>query len=151
MISLPVRQMLKKRLQNIQHYLTKNSAYRKMGQRDTRLQMDDIMTGRRKGTLHFFCFPACEMGNFLELAKSKGLATLVTTVSATVGGAYKFEDNFQRELNVHVAKFDEFDLLIHGILYVETSSPCECYYWIILQRISAWKRGPSISVTHILS
>jgi pantothenate kinase len=36
------------------------------------------------------------MGNFLELAKSKGLATLVTTVSATGGGAYKFEDNFRR-------------------------------------------------------
>jgi type II pantothenate kinase len=36
------------------------------------------------------------MGNFLALAKSKGMATLVTTVSATGGGAYKFEDNFRR-------------------------------------------------------
>lgn len=54
------------------------------------------MIRRRKGTLHFIRFPTSEMGNFLELAKSKGLATLVTTVSATGGGAYKFEDNFRR-------------------------------------------------------
>lgn len=49
----------------------------------------------RKGTLHFIRFPTSEMGNFLELAKSKGMATLVTTVCATGGGAYKFEDNFR--------------------------------------------------------
>lgn len=54
------------------------------------------MIRHRKGTLHFIRFPTSEMGNFLALAKSKGMATLVTTVSATGGGAYKFEDNFRR-------------------------------------------------------
>jgi pantothenate kinase len=36
------------------------------------------------------------MGNFLALAKSKGMANLVTTVCATGGGAFKFEDNFKK-------------------------------------------------------
>jgi len=36
------------------------------------------------------------MGNFLALAKAKGMASLVTTVSATGGGAYKFEDAFRK-------------------------------------------------------
>lgn len=38
------------------------------------------------------------MGNFLALAKSKGMANLVTTVCATGGGAYKFEENFKKVL-----------------------------------------------------
>lgn len=58
--------------------------------------MDDVEVGGRKGTLHFIRFPTSEMGNFLELAKSKGMATLITTVCATGGGAYKFEDSFRR-------------------------------------------------------
>nr|CAD7448218.1 unnamed protein product [Timema bartmani] len=57
--------------------------------------MDCVMIRGRRGTLHFVRFPTSEMGNFLVLAKSKGMATLVTTVFATGGGAFKFEDNFQ--------------------------------------------------------
>jgi type II pantothenate kinase len=117
-------------LKNIRRYLTKNSAYGKTGHRDTHLQMDNVEIRHRKGALHFIRFPTCEMGNFLALAKSKGMATLVTTVSATGGGAYKFEDNFRRELNMRLAKFDELDSLIRGMLYVETNNPSECYYWI---------------------
>lgn len=35
-----------------------------------------------------------------------------------------------QELNMRLAKFDELDSLIHGMLYVETNNPRECYYWI---------------------
>lgn len=116
-------------LKNIRRYLTKNSAYGSTGHRDIHLQMDNVEVGGRTGTLHFIRFPTSEMGNFLELAKSKGMATLITTVCATGGGAYKFEDSFRREVNMKLAKFDELDSLIRGMLYVETNNPRECYYW----------------------
>lgn len=97
------------------------------------------------------------MGNFLQLAKSKGMAQLVTTVCATGGGAYKFEQNFKdvrrnftwfyskidlrtviyiialvlrsQEVNMNLAKFDELDVLIKGILFAETHNITECYYF----------------------
>ncbi|XP_026273720.1 pantothenate kinase 3 isoform X1 [Frankliniella occidentalis] len=116
-------------LKNIRRYLTKNSAYGKTGHRDIYLQMDNVEVRGRKGSLHFIRFPTSEMGNFLELAKSKGMATLVTTVCATGGGAFKFEDSFQREVNMKLMKFDELDSLIRGILYIETNNPKECYYF----------------------
>jgi type II pantothenate kinase len=31
---------------------------------------------------------------------------------------------------MRLAKFDELDSLINGMLYVETNNPHECYYWI---------------------
>ncbi|XP_067008362.2 pantothenate kinase 3 isoform X2 [Anabrus simplex] len=116
-------------LKNIRRYLTKNSAYGKTGHRDTHLQMDNVTIRERRGTLHFIRFPTSEMGNFLALAKSKGMATLVSTVCATGGGAYKFEENFRREVNMRLSKFDELDSLIRGMLYVESNNPQECYYW----------------------
>ncbi|GLV33307.1 fumble [Carabus blaptoides fortunei] len=116
-------------LKNIRRYLTKNSAYGKTGHRDLHLQMDNVLIRGRKGTLHFIRFPTSEMGNFLALAKSKGMATLVTTVCATGGGAYKFEDNFRKEVNMKLIKCDEFDSLIRGIQFVDCMNPNECYYW----------------------
>nr|CAD7411291.1 unnamed protein product [Timema poppensis] len=67
--------------------------------------MDCVMIRGRRGTLHFVRFPTSEMGNFLVLAKSKGMATLVTTVFATGGGAFKFEDNFQTVSRAKPLKF----------------------------------------------
>ena len=58
--------------------------------------MDNVRIRGRRGSLHFIRFPTCEMGNFLALAKSKGMANLVTTVCATGGGAFKFEENFKK-------------------------------------------------------
>ena len=52
--------------------------------------------GNRVGTLHFIRFPTSEMEQFLQLAKSKGFASLSTTICATGGGAYKFEKDFLR-------------------------------------------------------
>lgn len=91
--------------------------------------MDNVNIKGRRGTLHFIRFPTSEMGNFLALARSKGMASLVTTVYATGGGAYKFEKNFKQEVNMNLTKFDELDSLIRGLLYVETTNPRECYYW----------------------
>jgi type II pantothenate kinase len=116
-------------LRNIRRYLTKNSAYGKTGHRDTHLQMEDVYIRGRKGTLHFIRFPSSEMVNFLALAKSKGMANLVTTVCATGGGAYKFEEDFRREVNMKLEKFDEFDSLLKGLQFADAQNPSECYYW----------------------
>jgi type II pantothenate kinase len=106
-------------LRNIQKYLTNNSAYGETGHRDIHLQvtsfrnssmsqiliyfiflvvfqMNNARMGNRVGTLHFIRFPTSEMEQFLQLAKSKGFATLSSTFCATGGGAYKFEGDFLR-------------------------------------------------------
>lgn len=57
--------------------------------------MDNVRICNRVGTLHFIRFPTCEMNNFLDLAKKKGMAASVSTVCATGGGAFKFEENFK--------------------------------------------------------
>ncbi|CAH1175858.1 unnamed protein product [Phaedon cochleariae] len=116
-------------LRNIRRYLTKNSAYGKTGHRDIHLQMENVTIRGLEGTLHFIRFPTNEMKNFLALAKYKGMAKLVTTVCATGGGAYKFEDDFKREVNMKLAKFDEFDSLLTGLHYIDRHNPTECYYW----------------------
>ncbi|XP_014240885.1 pantothenate kinase 3 isoform X2 [Cimex lectularius] len=116
-------------LKNIRRYLTKNSAYGKTGHRDIHLQMDNVEIGGRRGSVHFIRFPTSEMKNFLSLAKKQGMATLITTVCATGGGAYKFEDIFASEVNMRLAKFDELDSLISGMLFVELNNPREVYYW----------------------
>ncbi|XP_018906809.1 pantothenate kinase 3 isoform X1 [Bemisia tabaci] len=116
-------------LMNIRKYLTKNSAYGATGHRDIHLQMDNVMVNGRKGTLHFIRFPTSEMHNFIELAKSKGMAKLVTSVCATGGGAFKFEDTFRQEVNVKLEKRDELDSLIQGMLFADTNNSHECYYW----------------------
>lgn len=58
--------------------------------------------------MHFIRFPTSEMKNFLELAKKKGMASSVSTVCATGGGAFKFEENFK---NVRFIKCIELKFL----------------------------------------
>lgn len=116
-------------LKNIRKYLTKNSSYGKTGHRDTHLQMENVSLRGIVGTLHFIRFPTSEMKNFLMLANQKGMAKLVTTVCATGGGAFKFEDDFKREVNMKLAKYDELESLLKGLLYVDKNNPTECYYW----------------------
>ncbi|XP_070508599.1 pantothenate kinase 3 isoform X3 [Chironomus tepperi] len=125
----PASEVEAKVLKNIRRYLTKNSAYGKTGHRDIHLQMDNVEIHNKKGTLHFIRFPTAEMGSFLQLAKSKGMAKLLTTVCATGGGAFKFEEEFKREVNIRLKKFDELDALIKGILYADTQCKTECYYY----------------------
>lgn len=81
------------------------------------------------------------------------VAKLLTTVCATGGGAFKFEEEFHKvsnkggegggivhefsciilvvpqEVNMQLQKFDELDALIKGILYAETHNSTECYYY----------------------
>merc|ERR1719334_843986 len=88
--------------------------------------------GSRRGTLHFIRFPTCEMPAFLELCRSKGMADLSSTICATGGGAYKFEEDFKREVNLDLHKYDELDSLIRGIEHIEAqtkagNSECYCY------------------------
>lgn len=116
-------------LRNIRRYLTRNSAYGKTGHRDTHLQMDNVDIRKRRGSLHFIRFQTADMGNFLSLAKQKGMAELVTTVCATGGGAFKFENDFREQVNMKLAKFDELDTLIKGILFAEVQNPTECYFY----------------------
>uniref|UniRef100_A0A0A9X5Z5 pantothenate kinase n=2 Tax=Lygus hesperus TaxID=30085 RepID=A0A0A9X5Z5_LYGHE len=117
-------------LQNIRKYLTKNSAYGKTGHRDMHLQMDDVSIGGRTGSVHFIRFPTSEMGAFLALAKKQGMASLITTVCATGGGAFKFEQSFATEVNMKLAKFDELDSLLDGMrAIVQANNPGEVYYW----------------------
>ncbi|CAL8125077.1 unnamed protein product [Orchesella dallaii] len=115
-------------LKNIRKYLKNNRSYGDTGHRDVHLQMDSVLIGGRKGSLHFIRFPTSEMALFIELAKSKGMATLASTVCATGGGAYKFEKQFFKELHMRLHKFDELESLIRGIEFMEANSPTECYY-----------------------
>lgn len=128
-------------IQKIRHYLTKNAAYGDTGHRDIHLQMDNVEIRKKKGTIHFIRFPTAEMGSFLQLAKSKGMAKLLTTVCATGGGAFKFEQDFLREVNTKLEKFDELDALIKGILYTETQNPTECYFYENASDISLSKKA----------
>ncbi|XP_060809138.1 pantothenate kinase 3 isoform X5 [Amyelois transitella] len=116
-------------LKNIRRYLTRNSAYGKTGRRDAHLQMDNVTIRGRRGTLHFIRFPTSEVGAFLQLARSKGMADLVNTIYATGGGAYKFEEDFIKEVNMRLSKMDELDALIAGVLFVDQMYAQECYYW----------------------
>lgn len=116
-------------LDQIRHYLKRNSSYGRTGIRDIHLQMDNCCINGRVGTLHFIRFPSSEMPVFINLAKSKGIASMSSTVCATGGGAFKFEKDFQREVNLQLHKFDELDSLIHGIHYIEAYCNSECYYF----------------------
>ncbi|KFM77716.1 Pantothenate kinase 1, partial [Stegodyphus mimosarum] len=70
------------------------------------------------------------MNVFLQLAKSKGMAYMASTVCATGGGAFKFEADFRHEMNMELHKFDELDSLIRGIHYIKAYNEHECYYWV---------------------
>ncbi|UYV75768.1 PANK1 [Cordylochernes scorpioides] len=118
-------------LRKIHHYLTTNAAYGETGHRDVNLQMNNVQMGGVHGSLHFIRFPTSEMPTFLALARMKGIATLSSTVCATGGGAYKFEQAFKEEVNLELHKFDELDSLIRGIDFtaVHHAPQHECYYW----------------------
>jgi len=114
----------------IRKYLTSNTAYGKTGVRDQHLEMCNQRLGGRTGTLHFIRFPTSEMKAFIDLAKSKNFQSIATSVCATGGGAYKFEDQFLQEVQLQLHKFDELDCLIQGIHYIDRHNlNNECYYW----------------------
>ena len=95
-ISEAEEQMEVDTLKTIRHYLTSNTAYGKTGIRDEHLEMKDQRLGGRRGSIHFIRFPTSEMMAFINLAKSKNFPSLATSICATGGGAYKFEDDFKK-------------------------------------------------------
>jgi len=117
------------KVRNIRRYLTNNLSYGDSGHRDEQKQMEDVIIMNRRGRLHFIRFPTQHMGTFLELAKQKGMAETLSTVCATGGGAYKFENDIKRELNMTLHRFDELDSLVGGVEFIEASNPRELYYW----------------------
>ncbi|UXI19914.1 hypothetical protein NH340_JMT05857 [Sarcoptes scabiei] len=129
-------------LKQIRHYLKCNSSYGKTGIRDIHLQMDNCCINGRIGTLHFIRFPTAEMPIFLNLTKSKGIASMASTICATGGGAFKFETDFREQFDLQFHKFDELDSLIHGIHYIEASNPNECYYFANAQTPSQAVKCP---------
>jgi len=118
-----------RRVENIRRYLTNNLSYGESGHRDEAKQMEDVIIKRRKGRLHFIRFPTKHMAAFLELARQKGMAETVSTVCTTGGGAYKFEEDFKKELNISLHKFDELDSLVGGIQFIGKHHNKELYYW----------------------
>ena len=76
-------------------FFQSNKAYGKTGKRDAHLEMERCKMGGRVGTLHFIRFPTAEMTAFMALAKSKGIASMATTICATGGGAHLFEEQFR--------------------------------------------------------
>jgi len=55
------------------------------------------------------------MDNFVKMAQEKQFATLLDTMYATGGGAYKFEESFLSEVNIGLNKLDEMDCLVKGM------------------------------------
>lgn len=129
-------------LKTIRHYLTTNRAYGKTGIRDTHLEMSEQQLGGRKGSLHFIRFPTSEMMSFIELAKAKNFPSLAKSICATGGGAYKFEADFKKHVNLQLQKFDELDCLIQGIHYIDRHLKSECYYYKDPMNLSNCEKVP---------
>ncbi|XP_072335111.1 pantothenate kinase 1 isoform X4 [Scyliorhinus torazame] len=119
-------------LKSIRKYLTSNIAYGKTGIRDVHLELKNLTMCGRKGNLHFIRFPTHSMPKFIQMGRDKNFSSLHTTMCATGGGAYKFEDDFRMMADLQLHKLDELDCLIQGLLYIDSvgyNGLSECYYF----------------------
>ncbi|XP_020819786.1 pantothenate kinase 1 isoform X2 [Phascolarctos cinereus] len=119
-------------LKSIRKYLTSNTAYGKTGIRDVHLELKNLTMCGRKGNLHFIRFPSCAMHSFIQMGSEKNFSSLHTTLCATGGGAFKFEEDFRMIADLQLHKLDELDCLIQGLLYVDSigfNGKPECYYF----------------------
>ncbi|XP_003783827.1 pantothenate kinase 1 [Otolemur garnettii] len=107
-------------LKSIRKYLTSNTAYGKTGIRDVHLELKNLTMCGRKGNLHFIRFPSCAMHRFIQMGSEKNFSSLHTTLCATGGGAFKFEEDFRMIADLQLHKLDELDCLIQGLLYVDS-------------------------------
>lgn len=82
-------------LKSIRRYLTSNTAYGKTGVRDVHLELKNLTMCGRTGNLHFIRFPTQAMHRFIQMGSDKNFSSLHTTLCATGGGAYKFENDFR--------------------------------------------------------
>uniref|UniRef100_H2YTP6 Pantothenate kinase n=1 Tax=Ciona savignyi TaxID=51511 RepID=H2YTP6_CIOSA len=106
-------------LKSIRKYLTSNVAYGSTGVRDTRLELKNVKFQGYIGNLHFIRFPTDQMEIFVNMVKEKQFATLIDVFHATGGGAFKFEQQFLKEIGVNFNKVDELDCVIKGIHFVQ--------------------------------
>eukprot|EP00064_Thunnus_orientalis_P018656 superscaffoldBa00004364_g18759 len=119
-------------LKSIRRYLTSNVAYGKTGVRDVHLELRNLTMCGRTGNLHFIRFPTQAMPRFIQMGHDKNFSSLHTTLCATGGGAYKFENDFRTMADLELLKLDELDCLIRGLLFVDRVSfngHPECYYF----------------------
>ncbi|XP_029465701.1 pantothenate kinase 1 isoform X2 [Rhinatrema bivittatum] len=119
-------------LKSIRKYLTSNTAYGKTGIRDVHLELKNLSMCGRTGNLHFIRFPSSAMHKFIQMGSEKNFSSLHTTLCATGGGAYKFEEDFRTIADLQLHKLDELDCLIQGLLYVDSigfNGHPECYYF----------------------
>ncbi|XP_077157306.1 pantothenate kinase 2, mitochondrial isoform X2 [Paroedura picta] len=119
-------------LKSIRKYLTSNTAYGATGIRDVHLELKDLTLCGRKGNLHFIRFPTHDMPAFIQMGSEKHFSSLHTTLCATGGGAYKFEQDFLTVGDLQLCKLDELDCLIRGVLYIDSvgfNGHSECYYF----------------------
>ena len=63
--------------------------------RDAHLEMLDQKIQSMTGTLHFIKFDTCRMEGFMSMVAENDLVHIAKCVSATGGGAYKFEKDFK--------------------------------------------------------
>ncbi|KAI4893572.1 hypothetical protein NFI96_021366 [Prochilodus magdalenae] len=119
-------------LKSIRRYLTSNVAYGNTGIRDVHLELKNLTMCGRTGNLHFIRFPTHDMHSFIQMGRDKNFSSLHTTLCATGGGAYKFEEDFRTVANLELQKLDELDCLIQGLLYVDSvgfNGHPECYFF----------------------
>uniref|UniRef100_A0A667Z3A1 pantothenate kinase n=1 Tax=Myripristis murdjan TaxID=586833 RepID=A0A667Z3A1_9TELE len=119
-------------LKSIRRYLTSNVAYGNTGIRDVHLELRKLKICGRTGNLHFIRFPTQDMLAFIQMGRDKNFSSLHTSLCATGGGAYKFENDFRTVADLQLCKLDELDCLIRGLLYVDSvgfNGRPECYYF----------------------
>ncbi|KAM4049442.1 pantothenate kinase 2, mitochondrial-like isoform 2-T2 [Anomaloglossus baeobatrachus] len=108
-----------------------NVAYGQTGLRDVHLELKDLTLCGRKGNLHFIRFPTHDMSVFILMARDKQFSSLHTSLCATGGGAYKFEEEFLTVGGLQLWKLDELDCLIKGVLFIESvgfNGLSQCFY-----------------------
>nr|XP_033808790.1 pantothenate kinase 1-like isoform X2 [Geotrypetes seraphini] len=118
-------------LKSIRKYLTSNVAYGRTGIRDVHLELKDLTLCGRKGNLHFIRFPTFDLPAFIQMSRDKNFSSLHTSLCATGGGAYKFEEEFRTVGDLQLCKLDELDCLVRGVLYIDSvgfNGQSECYY-----------------------
>ncbi|XP_077136400.1 pantothenate kinase 3-like isoform X1 [Ranitomeya variabilis] len=118
-------------LKSIRKYLMSNVAYGQTGLRDVHLELKDLTLCGRKGNLHFIRFPTQDMSVFILMARDKQFSSLHTSLCATGGGAYKFEEEFLTVGGLQLWKLDELDCLIKGLLFIESvgfNGLSQCFY-----------------------
>ncbi|KAG7280268.1 hypothetical protein CRUP_026809, partial [Coryphaenoides rupestris] len=119
-------------LKSIRKYLTSNVAYGKTGVRDVHLELKGLSMCGRRGNLHFIRFPTAAMLRFIQMGRDKNFSSLHTSLCATGGGAYKFEDDFATIAALQLRKLDELDCLIRGLLFMDRvgfNGHPECFYF----------------------